>query len=125
MASRRLHVVLTVCWLLATFPVLVPAQSSNDEKSGSQPTTMTAVTVLGYRSVFEHYHGYDEIQGGSWREANDAVGLAGSGHLHTENMAPANDLEEIESLDMSMPETPPVSLPDHKSSHKHNHGPKP
>ena len=124
MASRGVHMFLTVCWLLAAFPVLIPAQSNAVEKSGSQPTATTAPVPV-YKSIFDHYYGYDEIQSGSWREANDAVGLAGSGHSHSEKMAPSNDLDEIESLDMSMQEMPPISLPDHKSSHQHNHGPKP
>ncbi len=125
MASRRSHVVLILCWLLATFPVLlVQAQSVMAEKSGSQSTT-TVATILQYRSVFEHYQSYDEIDGGSWREANDTVGRVGSEHFRAENVQPISDTEEIELRNMSMQADPPLSLPVQKSSHKHNHGPKP
>ena len=122
MARQQLYVLPTLCWLLLTTPVFVQAQSAVEEKGGAQPAK-PMVTTLQYNSVFNRYHGYDEIQPGSWREANDTVGRIGGWRFYAQEAGQDDDMQEMKSPVAPMQPHPPLVSPsEQRSKGKSAHG---
>lgn len=121
MARRQLYVLPTLCWLLLTPPVFVQAQSAVEDMGGPQPPKLM-VTTLQYNSVFNRYHGYDEIQPGSWREANDSVGRIGGWRFYAQETGQDDDVEETKSpVTPKQPNPLSVSPSEKKSSGNQTH----
>ncbi|TKB23705.1 hypothetical protein FCL47_21170 [Desulfopila sp. IMCC35006] len=61
-----------------------------------------ASIILHYSSVFDRYQSYDDIQGGSWRDANDAVGPSDVRLSPADGMKQHNAAPGMERHDMSI-----------------------
>lgn len=123
---RKLINVFFLYWLFLANLAPVQAQSVMEIESELQPEVATP-TTLQYSSVFEKYHNYDEVEAGSWQEANKDV-TRGGGHYHDQEADRSSDDGEKAGHQMTMPPNSPTdSLPEQQTTSKpvHSHGAKP
>jgi hypothetical protein len=114
MARRQLYAFFFLCWLFVTFSAPVRAQSDLAAKVAPQPMEVTS-TVLHYSSVFDQYQSYDDVQSGSWKDANEAVGSSDVRVYPAEGLNQINSAAGMERHDMSIQSTSEDPSPEQKS----------
>ena len=117
MIHLRLHKNVAALSLLLA-PWMAFAQSASGEPAEIRPTSMPT----GYQSVFADYKKYSEPELGSWRAANEQVGMGGGHAGHQMGASPAMPAADDPHAmhNMTSPSTPGAK--EATSAAKPNHG---